>query len=96
MLDRALSTMADIVQGDGIAFDGKQDAVDAAAAAIEHLPEGDAKLLRFVLGDGVPLRHRRPAWRWLSRSRHTSGRRRRGTARQASGMPRRRRPWPWR
>ena len=55
MLDRPLGTMADIMQGDGVAFDGKQDAKDAGAAAIEHLPQGDAELLGFILGDGMPL-----------------------------------------
>jgi|SRR5208337_4584555 len=35
----------------------KKEAVNASAAAIEHLPEGNAELLRFVLGDGVPLGH---------------------------------------
>ncbi len=54
-LNGAASTVADVVQGDGIAFDGKKDAKDAGAAAIEHLPKGDAELLGFVLGDGVPL-----------------------------------------
>ena len=45
------------MQGDGIAFDGEQDAKDAGPAAVEHLPQGDAHLLGFVLGDGMPLRH---------------------------------------
>jgi hypothetical protein len=50
--------MADIVEGNGFPLDGKKDVVDASAAAIEHLPEGDAELLRRILGDGVVLRHR--------------------------------------
>ena len=57
MLDGASGTMVDIVQGDGFPLDGKKEAVDAPAAAVEHLPEGDAELLRFILGDGVPLGH---------------------------------------
>ena len=55
LIDRAACTVADVVQGDGIAFDGKQDAKDAGAAAVEHLMQGDAELLGFVVGDGVPL-----------------------------------------
>jgi hypothetical protein len=42
MLDRPLSTVADIVQSDGVAFDGKQDAKDATAATINHLAKCDA------------------------------------------------------
>ena len=49
--------MPDVVQCYGVAFDGKKEAIDAFAAAVEHLPEGDAELLRFVLSDRVPLRH---------------------------------------
>ena len=56
ILDGALGTMADIVQSDGFSLDGKKEAVDAPAAAVEHLPEGDSELFRFILGDGVPLR----------------------------------------
>jgi hypothetical protein len=54
-LDRAAGTVANVVQSDGIAFDGKQDTKDAGAAAIKHLMQGDAELLGFVLGDRVPL-----------------------------------------
>ncbi len=49
--------MADIVQDDDVAFDGEQNAKDAMPAAIEHLPQGDAKLMRFIIGDRMPLRH---------------------------------------
>jgi hypothetical protein len=54
--------MADIVQGDGFSLDGKKEAVDAPAAAVEHLPEGDSELFRFILGDGVPLRGSLETW----------------------------------
>ena len=56
-LDGASGAVADIVQGDGIALDGEQDAKDTGTAAIEHLPQGYAQLLGFVLGDGMPLGH---------------------------------------
>ena len=42
MFDRPLSTVANIVQGNGVAFDGEQDAKDATAATINHLAECDA------------------------------------------------------
>jgi hypothetical protein len=54
LLNRTLGTVADIVQCDGVACDGKQNAKDAGAAAIEHLTQSDAELLSFVLGDGMP------------------------------------------
>ena len=47
--------MADKMQGHRIAIDGEENAKNAGAAAIEHLPQGDAGLLAFVLGDGMPL-----------------------------------------
>jgi hypothetical protein len=47
--------VADIVQGNGVAFDRKQDAKDAWAAAIKHLAKGDAKLRGLILGDGMPF-----------------------------------------
>jgi hypothetical protein len=56
-IGRPLGTVADIVQGDGIARVGEQDAKNARAASIKHLPQGDANLLGFILGDGMPLRH---------------------------------------
>jgi hypothetical protein len=51
MLDRPLSTVADIVSSDGVAFDGKQDAKDTTAAAINHLSKCDAWLLGLILGN---------------------------------------------
>jgi hypothetical protein len=42
MLDGATCGVADIVQGDGFAFDEKQDAKDAGTAAIEHLTKYSA------------------------------------------------------
>ena len=50
--------MADIVDGDDVVFDRKQDAEDAGAAAIKHLAERGAKLLGFILGDRMPFRQR--------------------------------------
>ena len=55
LIDRAACTVADVVQGNGVAVDGKQDAKDAGAPAVEHLMQGDAEQLGFVVGDRVPL-----------------------------------------
>jgi hypothetical protein len=47
--------VTDIVQVDGIAFDRIEDAVDVRASAVEHLPQGDADLLRLLFGDRVSI-----------------------------------------
>ena len=42
------------MQRDRVRLNGKEVTINATAAAVEHLPQRDANLLRFLFCDGMP------------------------------------------